>query len=104
MTDTLTFGAEDSGTEKHSVTYAASPGQEVVLSGGREISGWKKGPSEIWTAELPEVKSGRWYFRQLFVNGSVPSGREPLTPTSSRPGGGSAHRMPSMRTPPRRSR
>jgi len=69
VTETLTFGPEDSGTEKFSITYAAAPGEKVVLSGGRNIGGWKKGPGEIWTVELPEVKSGRWYFRQLFVSG-----------------------------------
>ena len=69
VTETLTFGPEDSGTEKFSITYAASPGEKVVLSGGRKIGGWKKGTNEIWTAEIPEVKAGRWYPRQLFVNG-----------------------------------
>ena len=69
QTETLAFGPEDSGTEKHSVTYAAYPGEKVVLSGGRRITGWKKGDGEIWTAEIAEVKAGKWYFRQLFVNG-----------------------------------
>jgi hypothetical protein len=69
LIETLTFGPEDSGTEKYSITYAAAPGDEVVLSGGRRITGWKKGAGEIWTAELPEVKAGNWYFRQLFVGG-----------------------------------
>jgi hypothetical protein len=64
---TLDFGPQDSGTEKYSITYAAYPGEKVVLSGGRKISGWKRGEGEIWTAELPEVKAGKWYFRQLFV-------------------------------------
>jgi len=67
--ETLTFGPEDSGTGKFSITYAARPGEEVVLSGGQLITGWKKGPSAIWTAQVPEVKAGQWYFRQLFVNG-----------------------------------
>ena len=69
QTQTVTFGPEDSGTDKFSITYAASPGEEVILSGGRKITGWKKGPSAIWTAEVPEVKSDGWYFRQLFVGG-----------------------------------
>ena len=69
LEETLTFGPEDSGTEQHSVTYAAAPGERVVLSGGRRIAGWKKGAGDIWTAEIPEVKAGRWYFRQLFVDG-----------------------------------
>jgi hypothetical protein len=69
VTETLTFGPEDSGTEKFSITYAAARGEKVVLDGGRRIGGWKKGTNEIWTAEIPEVKAGTWYPRQLFVNG-----------------------------------
>jgi hypothetical protein len=70
QTETLTFGPEDSGTPEHAITYAAVPGEEVTLNGGRVITGWQKGPGEIWTAEIPEVKAGKWYFRQLFVNGT----------------------------------
>ncbi|MBN2293000.1 MAG: right-handed parallel beta-helix repeat-containing protein [Pirellulales bacterium] len=69
QTETLAFGPEDSGTDKHSVTYAAYPGEKVLLSGGRQITGWKKGDGKIWTAEIFEVKAGKWYFRQLFVDG-----------------------------------
>jgi hypothetical protein len=69
QTDTLVFGPEDSASERHSITYAAAPGEKVVISGGRTISGWRKGPGNVWTTELPEVKAGKWYFRQLFVDG-----------------------------------
>lgn len=65
----LTFGPADSGTEKHSITYAAYPDEKVVISGGRRITGWKRGAGNLWTVELPDVKAGNWYFRQLFVNG-----------------------------------
>ena len=65
----LVFGPEDSGTEHHSITYAAWPGEKVVLSGGRTISGWRQGQGHVWTVELPAVKAGQWYFRQLFVDG-----------------------------------
>lgn len=68
-TQTLDFCPGDSGSDRHSITYAAAPGETVVLSGGRIISGWKRGPGELWTAELSEVKAGTWYFRQLFVGG-----------------------------------
>ena len=67
--ETLTFGPQDSGTDKFSITYAAQPGEKVVLSGGRAISGWQKGEGQVWTADVPQVKAGKWYFRQLFVNG-----------------------------------
>ena len=69
QTKTLVFGPEDSGNQKHSITYAAVPGEKVTLSGGRTITGWKRGAGPIWTVDLPEVKAGKWYFRQLFVGG-----------------------------------
>ncbi len=65
----LVFGPEDSGTEKHSITYAAWGEQMPVLSGGRRIIGWKKAQGKLWTVTVPEVKAGKWYFRQLFVDG-----------------------------------
>jgi hypothetical protein len=65
---TLAFTPADSGTAEHAVTYAAAPGEDVVLSGGRRIANWKKGDGGRWTAELPDVKAGTWFFRQLVVN------------------------------------
>jgi hypothetical protein len=65
----LVLGPEDSGTPESPVIYQSYPGEKAVISGGRPISGWKPGPEGVWTAELPEVKSGAWTFRQLFVNG-----------------------------------
>ncbi len=69
LSETLAFGPEDSGTEEHAVTYAAYPGEQVVVSGGRRISGWKQGDGGTWTARVSGVKEGEWYFRHLFVNG-----------------------------------
>ena len=58
---------EDSG-----LVLAAYPGAKPVLSGGRPITGWKevtvKG-KELWAADIPEVRDGKWYFRELWVNG-----------------------------------
>ncbi len=62
----LVFAAADSGTVAHSITYAAAPGKKVVISGGRAITDWRLS-GRRWTAALPEVKSGRWFFRQLVV-------------------------------------
>jgi len=67
--EALVFGPEDSGTEKYSITYAACPGEEAVISGGRKIGGWKRGEGEVWRTEVSEVKAGTWYPRQLFVAG-----------------------------------
>ena len=68
LPETLTFGPEDSGTEEFAIEYVAFPGETVVLSGGRRISNWKEAAGGRWTAELPEVKAGKWFFRQLVVN------------------------------------
>ncbi len=55
----LVFGAEDSDT-----TWTAAPGETVVISGGRAITGWTKGDG-VWTAQVPEG----FRFNQLFIDG-----------------------------------
>ena len=42
-----------------------------MLSGGRRISGWRKveGKSGLWQTAIPEARDGKWYFRQLVING-----------------------------------
>jgi len=53
------------------LVIAAYKDEQPVISAGRRITGFKAqtiGDSEVWVAELPEVKSGKWYFRQLWVN------------------------------------
>lgn len=72
LTETWVLRPEDSGTAECPVIYAAYPGEQPVLSGGRVITGWSA--SEVhgrpcWVADLPEVRAGRWNFTQLFVNG-----------------------------------
>jgi len=47
-------------------------GEQPILSGGRFITGWQAtewNGKRVWVAEIPEVRDGQWYFRQLFVNG-----------------------------------
>ena len=68
LDDALRFSPSDSAP----VTYAAYPGEEPVLDGGRRITGWTTTEvhgQEAWVVELPEVAKGEWYFQQLFVNG-----------------------------------
>ncbi len=68
LTAPLVFNAADSGTAEHSITYTTNPGERVVISGGRPINNWKLAEGRTWTAELAEVKAGRWFFRQLVMN------------------------------------
>ena len=68
LDEPLLFTAEDSTP----VTFAAYHGEEVIIDGGCRIDGWKKvkiGGIAMWKAEVPEVAAGKWYFRQLFVDG-----------------------------------
>lgn len=59
LNDTLVLTPEDSNT-----VWEAAPGARPAISGGRVISGWKKGAGPIWTAP-----AGNPYFRQLFISG-----------------------------------
>ena len=68
LTAPLVFTAADSGSERHSVTYAAAADEPVILSGGRPVTGWKRAAGAKWTAQLPDVKAGKWFFRQLVVD------------------------------------
>ena len=70
ITEPIVLGPEDSGTEKTPITYQAAPGAKPIISGGRVIRGWQAGANGIWTARVPEVAAGQWYFEQLFVNGA----------------------------------
>jgi hypothetical protein len=69
LSEPLRFGPEDSGTREHHVVYAAYPGENPVLSGGRAIAGWKPGEGKRWMARLPAGVGGPWRFTQLFVDG-----------------------------------
>lgn len=63
---------EDSGAAGAEVTYGAYPGEQPILSGGVEITGWQvteHNGKACWKASLPELASGARSFTQLFVNG-----------------------------------
>lgn len=68
LKEPFTLTAED-GSADGSVTYEGEGSQPPVFIGGRRITGWKKGANGIWTAQIPEVRAGAWYFQSLWVNG-----------------------------------
>jgi hypothetical protein len=68
LPEPVVFEPQDSGTQRHSITYAAYPGEALVISGGTTISGWRPGAGYVWCAPVPEAKAGNWAFRTLFVN------------------------------------
>jgi parallel beta-helix repeat protein len=62
---------EDSGTKDAPITYAAYRGEVVVISGGRPIGGFSPtqvNGRDVVVADIPDVKSGKWSFAQLFAN------------------------------------
>jgi hypothetical protein len=74
----LELGPEDSGTTNAPVVYAAAAEEKVILSCGRRLPGARSGEvngRQAWVVDIPEVREGRWNFRQLFVSG----GRRPRT-------------------------
>jgi hypothetical protein len=66
---TIEFTPEASGTEQAPITYTAFGKERPVISGGRSIGDWRKGDGKLWQTTIADVKEGRWYFNQLFVNG-----------------------------------
>lgn len=72
LSEPITLTPEHSGTEKCPVTIAAYRNEKPIISGGKQISGWKQtnvNGRKVWAAEIPEVREGKWFFRQLWVNG-----------------------------------
>ncbi|MBM3477228.1 MAG: hypothetical protein FJX75_28510, partial [Armatimonadetes bacterium] len=65
LAEPLVLEPQDSGTEACPITYAAYQGEKAIVSGGVEVTGWKKGEDGLWTAQVPRD----WPLRQLFVNG-----------------------------------
>jgi hypothetical protein len=66
----VTFNENDGGSENAPIIFQAYQNEEVIISGGRTITGWKPYKNGLWTAKLPEVAKGEWSFRQLYVNGA----------------------------------
>jgi hypothetical protein len=86
---TLAFGPDDSGTEKAPVVYSAFGGEQVVLSGGREVTGRKPFREKIWQCDLKAIGLKEPRFKELYYNGRwQPSARVPnFDPKHPRTGG-----------------
>jgi hypothetical protein len=64
----LQINGEDSGDFNLSITYRPYKKENVIISGGKIIRGWESVGNNLWKVNLPEVRDGKWYFRQLFAN------------------------------------
>ncbi|MBI2504427.1 MAG: right-handed parallel beta-helix repeat-containing protein [Candidatus Latescibacteria bacterium] len=69
MHEPLRLWGGDAGTAQCPITYAAYPGEKPVLSGSRPFTSWQPYRDGIYCAWVPELRSGQWWFRQLFYRG-----------------------------------
>lgn len=67
LSEPLVFTPDMSGTKDAPVVIHAKGSEKVIVSGGRAITSWRKAGKNHWIADLPDVKKGNWYFRQLFA-------------------------------------
>jgi parallel beta-helix repeat protein len=68
LAEPLVLKPEDSG-----ITVASDGNERPVLSGGRAIRLWNEiqiAGKKLWSAEIPDVREGKWFFRELWVNGT----------------------------------
>ncbi|HEY9508579.1 MAG TPA: right-handed parallel beta-helix repeat-containing protein [Verrucomicrobiae bacterium] len=67
LNEPLVLAPDDSNLQ-----IAAFRNEHPVISGGQRITNWKAvtlNGKSLWTADVPEVKAGRWMFHELWVNG-----------------------------------
>lgn len=69
LSETFKLGAKDSGTPDAPVVYRAYRNEEVVLTGGRRITGFSAYKGQILKADVGAQGFRDVYFRQLFFNG-----------------------------------
>lgn len=67
LDEPLTLTPEDSGSPSAPIVYEAVANESPILSGGQRIQ-FHLGENGWWIADLPDVRSGKWDFMQLFVN------------------------------------
>ena len=66
LSRTLRLGKADSG-----LVFECAPGTKTVVSGFRDITGWRKEADGLWSASVPWVTAREKGFRSLFVNGEA---------------------------------
>ncbi|MEE4188355.1 MAG: hypothetical protein V2I76_07900, partial [Roseobacter sp.] len=69
VAEPLVLTPEDGGSAEAPVRYEAAPGAKPVFSGGRKITGFRRGENGLWVADVPGVAAGKWYFEQLWIDG-----------------------------------
>ncbi|WP_426322022.1 OmpL47-type beta-barrel domain-containing protein [Microbacterium sp. E-13] len=66
VSDTVRFGAQDSGSNGHRVIYSAYANEVPVLDAGVPVTGWTPHDGNIWVAPLERADK----LRALYIDGS----------------------------------
>lgn len=68
--ETIVFGAEDSGKNGHTITYRAASGEKAIISGGTSLDGWTLHDADknIYVTDVP---AGAELARSFYVDGKV---------------------------------
>lgn len=69
ISEPIILEPQDGGMESSPVTYEAAPNAHPIVTGGKRITGWQEHKDGLWSATLPDVKSGKWYFQDLWIDG-----------------------------------
>ena len=69
-TETIVFGAADSGKNGHTITYRAASGEKAIISGGASLDGWTLHDADknIYVTDVP---AGAELSRSFYVDGKV---------------------------------
>ena len=92
LASTFKLAAEDAGTAESPVVYRAMPGEQVVLTGARRLTGFTPWKGQIVKADVGAQGFQGIYFRQLFLDGQRQVlARYPNFDASNPHGGGFAY-------------
>lgn len=72
LTEPIELTAVDSGSAPDKpFVISAFDGESPIISGGRRISGWEpvREMPGLWQTKIEDVALGKWFFRQLFIDG-----------------------------------
>ncbi len=71
--ETLAFTEEDSSTNGFSTTYKAYNDEEVIVSGGIELTGWKQSEEyeNLWEIKVPDSFPKEQYISHLYLGDKV---------------------------------
>ncbi len=69
ITKPIEIDPAHSGLPEYPLNIRAANKGRAIISGGKQISGFKMTNTGCWVAHIPEAASGKWRFEQLFVDG-----------------------------------